>query len=508
MKLTLNTITILLAATIGLARPGLGQQAYPYQMQAQAYQSQAYQAQAAYGPHAGYPGAQVAATQTLGPGSSVMTQPAASGAMAAPPVASPSYPAPHMSAPMAYSPGCSTGGCDTGGYIVGCDDPGCSDSCGSGGLFSGCGLLGGGGGRGAGNLSNRIFGGTEYLLFWHKKRTLPTLATTSPQGTPSALAGVLGQPTTNVLFGNEEISEDVVTGIRSTVGFWLNDARSIGVGVRYFDMDEQDERYFAQSDGDPILARPFFNLDPGVNAEDALLVAYPGISTGNITASSETDIDGYEAFARYNLFCGYGNRIDALVGYQHTEIDDNIILRHNITSVDGFTHGPVGTEIYSQDRYRASNEFDGGQIGFLSEASDGRLTWSLLTKIAFGNMRQGYTIDGFSRTTVPGAGSAAVNNGLLNLPSYNGSYERDEFAIVPELNVSVAFALTQSIQLSVGYNFLYWSDVMLANQVIDTAINPTQVTGGLVGQAAPTFAWPASQSFWTQGLSFGGTIKF
>ena len=501
MKLNVRTISIILAAALGAVRPGVAQQAYPYQFQAQAYQQ-----------HAGYPSgyhvAQVAGAQPLGPTESVMAQPitpqSAPGTTGAPPMANsaPAYtvtPAPAMQYSSAY----------------GCDDPGCfagdcGASCGSnGGLFSGCGLLGGGGCGSSGLLSGgRVWGGLEYLLFWHKNRTLPTFATTSPQGTPSAIAGVLGQPTTSVLFANEEISDEVATGFRTTVGFWLDSDRCFGFGLRYFDMDDQTVGYNAQSDGDPILARPFFNSDPGENAEDALLVAFPGIATGGINATSVTDIDGFDAFGRYKLFCGYGNRIDAIVGYQHTEIDDAIRIRHNITSVNGFTHGPVGTEIQSQDRYQTSNEFDGGEIGFLSEACDGRLTWSLLTKIAFGNMRQGYTIDGSTRTTVPGAGSAAFPYGLLNLPSNSGSYERDEFAIVPELNVSVAFAVTKSFHLTLGYNFIYWSDVVMANQAIDTTINPTQVTGGLVGPADPTFIFPESQSFWTQGLSLGGTVMF
>jgi hypothetical protein len=357
-------------------------------------------------------------------------------------------------------------------------------------------------------MAGRVWGSTEYLLMWHKNRTLPILATTSPQGTPDTLAGVLGQPTTNVLFGNQEISDEVVTGIRSTFGIWADDAQSIGLGVRYFDLDNQDVAFNAQSNGNPILARPFFNADLLVNDEDALLVAYPGVSRGAINATSETDVNGVEVFARYKLFCGYGNRIDFIGGYQHTEVDDVIHVRHNLVSVDGFTHGPVGTRIQTQDRYEATNEFNGGEIGFLSEANDGRLTWSLLSKIAFGNMRQGFDVSGFSRTTVPGAGSAAAGNGLLNLPSNIGTYERDEFAYVPELNVNVAYSVTSSIQVSIGYNLIYWSDIVLANQAIDTTINPTQVTGGLVGPNAPTFTFPESHSFWTQGLSFGGSIRF
>jgi hypothetical protein len=273
-------------------------------------------------------------------------------------------------------------------------------------------------------------------------------------------------------------------------------------------LDGQGDSFAAGSTGNPILARPFFNADPGVNAQDSLLVAYPGVSQGGIDALSEIDVSGFDVFGRYLLYAGYCNRIDFIGGYHFTEIEDTLRVRHNIVSVDGITHGPVGTTIDTVDRFIADNEFNGGSIGFISEAEDGRLTWSLLTKISFGNMRQRLTVDGQTTTTVPGAGSATSNFGLLTMPSNIGVFERDEFAYVPELSVGVGYNLHSLLRVSVGYNVIYWSDVAYAGEAVDTTINPTQTTGGLVGEARPAFRFPDSRSFWTQGLSFGVHGRF
>src|SRR5215831_18765845 len=45
----------------------------------------------------------------------------------------------------------------------------------------------------------------EYLLWWMKGASLPPLITASPAGTPSTQAGVLGAPTTTVVFGGAHV---------------------------------------------------------------------------------------------------------------------------------------------------------------------------------------------------------------------------------------------------------------------------------------------------------------
>ena len=433
----------------------------------------------------------------------------------------PNYTGQPMGLPVTDFGGCtSSADCNSCSPCNSCGGASCGCGCGnglfgSGSLFGSGGLLGCGllGGNGNVCRPSRIWGGAEYLLWWTKERTLPVLVTTSPDGTPvqdagTPVAGALGQPTTAILFGGEEVGDEEENGFRATAGIWLDSNQTFGLGGRYFELDTQQFQFQGASNGNPILARPFFNLDPLVNAQDALLVAYPGISTGGINATSSTDLVGYDVFARYLIYAGYCNRIDFIAGYHRTELDNTILVQHDITSVDGVTHGPVGTNIQSFDEWSTYNEFNGGEIGILSEAGDGRLTWSLLTKISFGNMKQHVNVNGGTVVTDVANNVAANPYGLLNLPSNIGSYERDEFAIVPELNVGVAYSLSSQLQLTVGYSLIYWSDIVLANEAVDTVVNPTQVNGGLVGPNGPIFTFPESESFWVQGLNFGLNFRF
>jgi len=353
----------------------------------------------------------------------------------------------------------------------------------------------------------RIWADAEYLLWWNKERFVPALATTSPVGTAQAVAGRLGLPTTSVLYGDGLIGGDAQSGYRGSLGFWLDHGQTIGLGARFFYMGDENDGFTASSNGNPILARPFFNADPLVLAEDALLVAFPGISTGTINIVATNVAKGGDLYLRKLLLSGYCNRLDLIGGYQHTELDDAVWVGHSLVSQDPGGAVPVGTLIDSQDRFKTENQFDGGFIGLMTEAEDGRLTWRMLTKIAFGNMKQSYSVSGSTATTVPGGPAAGANNGLLTWPTNIGFADRNTFAIVPELNVSVGYKLTRNVQLTTGYSFIYWSKVVLAGDIIDTTINPTQLPGPLVGAARPTVSL-FDDDFWYHGISAGVNVRF
>src|SRR6516165_6120868 len=71
-----------------------------------------------------------------------------------------------------------------------------------------------------------IWAEAEYLLWWMKGASLPPLITASPAGTPAAQAGVLGAPSTTILFGDTRVNDEVRSGVRFTLGGWLNDCHS------------------------------------------------------------------------------------------------------------------------------------------------------------------------------------------------------------------------------------------------------------------------------------------
>lgn len=398
-----------------------------------------------------------------------------------------------------------------------CEDGSCNDAC-----TGACGGVcsGGCGGNGESGLFNGLFGrlvnrgrgragggwlDIEYLLLWNKERFVPILATTSEPGTPFASAGVLGEPTTSVLYGGGLIGGDPYSGFRISGGRWVDPERTLGIGSRFW-LAGGEEDFSASSDeaGNPILARPFFDTDAG--AQDALVVAYPGSSHGSINVTAENRVRGFDVYFRKLLLSGYCNRFDVIGGYHHSSVEDTVDIQNSLISDDD-TRIPRGSQIDTQDIFEVDNQFHGGFVGLMAEAEDGRLSWNMLAKVAFGNMNQEATISGSTTSSVPGAGSSTSDFGLLALPSNIGRFDQDEFAIVPELTVSMAYNVSNNFAVQLGYTFIYWSEVALAGDMIDTTINTTQLTGPLVGDSRPS-ASLTSDGFWYSGLSIGGRLRF
>ena len=69
------------------------------------------------------------------------------------------------------------------------------------------------------------YGQADLLIWWFKGNQVPALVTTSPDGTPRPQAGVLGQPGTEVLFGDTGIDDNYRPGLRLTVGRWLDECQ-------------------------------------------------------------------------------------------------------------------------------------------------------------------------------------------------------------------------------------------------------------------------------------------
>lgn len=395
------------------------------------------------------------------------------------------------------------GGCGLGGMCGLGDTCGLGGGCGAGGL--GGNLLGlmGGGLAGGGVASGGGWLDLEYLLWWNKERYIPALATRSPANTPLNVAGQLGQPTTQLIYGDSLIGGGPYSGVRVSTGRWLDAQQTLGIGGRFFYVGGSED-WDRSSDGDPILARPVFDTDIG--APSSLLIAAPGQSTGSISVTAENSVTGFDIFLRKLMLSGYCNRLDFIGGFHNSTIEDQIDVVNTIVNED-INRAPIGTRVRTRDTFEVTNSFNGGFVGLMGTAADGPLSWNMLAKVAFGNMNQEANIRGGTISNVPGANSSTNPIGFLALPTNIGTFDRDEFAIVPEINVTMGYNVTRNFQVTLGYTFIYWSKVALAGDMIDTSINSTQLAGTLVGEARPT-ARLTSDGFWYSGLNIGGAVRF
>ena len=432
----------------------------------------------------------------------------------------PTYPAQYQgygqtTYPVAQASYCADGSCDSLGGTP------CVGACG-GSCEGGCGLLSGGGkggrfaglfgGIGGGGLGLGKLGGggggwfdLEYLLFFNKERYIPELVTQSPAGTPLNLAGQLGQPTTQLIYGDTHVGNGPYSGVRVAGGRWLDQQRTYGLGGRFFFVGGSDD-FDRNSDGDPILARPYFDTDLG--APSSLLVAFPGLSSGSVNVESSNSALGFDIFLRKLLLSGYCNRLDFIGGYHHSRVDDKVTIENTIVNQD-ISRAPLGTSVLTEDEFKMHNEFQGGFIGIMGSSEDGPLSWNMLAKVAFGNMNQEARISGSTTSTVPGPGGSSFTDsiGLLALPSNIGTFDQDEFAIVPEVSLSMGYNVSQNFRVTLGYTLIYWSEVALAGDLINNSIDTTQLSGN-TSATEPGIPELKSQDFWYSGLSIGGSLRY
>jgi hypothetical protein len=308
----------------------------------------------------------------------------------------------------------------------------------------------------------------DFLLGWRHGIRNPPLVTSSPNGTPAAVAGVLGQPTTSIVYPTEAIGEEARPGARVAIGAWLDPCHCWGVEGRYFALADERTRFDVTSDGDPILARPFF--DVAGNAQAALLVAFPGIvSPGNITVQSDSEILGGDALVRRSLCRWDCGRMDLLVGYQFSRIDQSLMISNQLTDADPNNLIPDGTTLLNADNFLTRNEYHAISFGAQAQYENGPWRLDLMGKIGLGNMQETVTISGLSVTDNPplGVPDFVDQSGLLAQGANLGTFTQDTFAVSPEINVKLHYYVTPCLDVSVGYMFVYWSDVAHPGLQID-----------------------------------------
>ncbi len=355
-------------------------------------------------------------------------------------------------------------------------------------------------------FATRWWIGVDYLLWWTKGDRLPVLITSGAPNDP--LPGALGQPGTQTLFGGDYNSR-VRSGVRLRGGYWFTPDQTFGMDATFFFLGGQSASFYDSSNGDPVLARPFFNVNTG--HEDAFLVAYPGQQSGAITAALSTRLWGADADLRGMLFRGVSYQVNLLGGFRFLALHDSLGLKEDDTFYAPLTLSPTFWTT-AMDRFHTSNQFYGGQLGADVMWCRGRFFIDVLGKVALGVSVEHAGIDGRSSYTTPLGQGGTINAGLLALPSNIGYYGQDHFAVVPEFGINFGYALTPHIRLTFGYTFLYWSNVLRAGDQIDRGLNPTELTsltghGLLIGPARPSFPFQ-STDFWAQGLNFGLQFRY
>jgi len=352
----------------------------------------------------------------------------------------------------------------------------------------------------------RFWVDADYLLWWVRGADLPALVTTSPPGTAQSAAGVLGSP---VLIGDSAVNNVPHSGGRLDTGFWLDDEHIWGGEATFFILGATAKTLSAGSTGNPILARPFFDVSTGQpNSE---LVAFPGVINGNVqvTSTSGTML-GTDLLMRENIGAGSWYRFDMIGGFRYLHYNDGLNVTENLTSLSTTLPVVPGTNIVVNDVFHASNDFYGFEWGFTGEARWGRWLLTGLAKVAVGYDNEEVDINGATTSTPPGAASGTNVGGLLAPPSNIGSNRGGQWTAIPEFGLRVGYQVSSHVRAFAGYSLLFWPEAVRAADNVSLNVNSTTIPGattGITGPAFPIFNLNNS-SIWAQGVDLGLEIRF
>lgn len=374
---------------------------------------------------------------------------------------------------------------------------------------------------------SRVWVRGEYLLWWADGMCVPPLVTRSTVGAPD-----LDNPNTTILLGNESVLEDSRSGWRVRFGQSF-DQDCWGWDAEYFGLGEIDERFFFESDagGNPILGRPFFNINPRLPdgqfdppaREDVELVSDPGVLSGSVSVNVQSEIHSAAAHLRYNLWrdCEVADECcarplmgprrrsaDFLIGYRYLRVDERLTIRENLNTLD--PPEPINSiNERIRDDFRTRNSFHGVELGILGAAARGRCSVEVLGKLAIGEIDQTVIIEGVTTRTVNGV-PQSFQGGLLAQRSNIGRYVRDEFALAPEVDVTLGLQVSRRLRFVGGYTFLYLSRIVRPGEQIDLDVNPDFLpppADPITGPARPRFAFQ-DVDMWVHGLNFGAEFRW
>lgn len=381
---------------------------------------------------------------------------------------------------------------------------------------------------------NSFYFSAEYLLWWFRPDSSSNILITSSANPNLATdVGALFQPNTTLLFGGNTLPQGSASGVRATAGYapsWFLPIEVSG----FFLHTGHTTVLSSDGTGNPLLVRPIFAIQPALFQEVIFGASLPGVTSGSAGVVSSTTLFGAEAniivcsvikdpeFTKWTL--------DAAVGGRYAALNEDLNV-FNATSVltpiatlnfNTATFGP-GFATSASDVFNTRNQFGGAQLGLRASYPLGGCNLELKGSSALGINHEIVGVYGASalyaipaaRPSVPQPPTlvSVVPGGVQAVASNSGRFVRsNRFSTVEEFSVSLGLPILETLQLSVGYNLFYWSNVVRpgnqVNRFVDTTQVPTDASYNPNSTATqPPFLFQ-STNFWAQGLTLSLALTF
>lgn len=384
-----------------------------------------------------------------------------------------------------------------------------------------------------------------YLYWQMKDQPLNTPLVTSASY-EDTIPGAIGQPHTQVLWGNGNIK------IGHQHGFLINAIlpykRQLEFESSYFFLPKSSKKQSLMTSGEPGSANfavPVFDTTGfwglnGIPGETVFLLPGPLFGGPGFSAQFHLKVSSQFQGAELNSSLTFLNnqndfRLVALGGFRWLQLEESLYFTAKSETVPDF---PFGEGHYNfKDSFKTMNNFYGAQLGLKGQYNRGLWFGSGFLKGGLGVVSKKISIHGKSNTLggnlfyeVDGA-AMKLDGGVFAQRSNQGVHEHNHFAGIFETSVCGGFNLNSFIKIFVGYDFLFIGNVSRPGKQINRKINPTRTAlasvsretagttigpipfGMSAGAEAPQGkkepqAYSKSSHFWAQGLMAGLSIDF
>ena len=386
--------------------------------------------------------------------------------------------------------------------------------------------------------TSSFYGGAEYLMWWVKDAPLSIpLVSAGPIATTHH--GLLGVPATNgadstVLYGaphspaqggddNQRFQN--FSGMRLTLGYSFGNEHRFGLEASGFALQQQSAGYGSHGDdsGNPVLGIPVYNSVPyniGGRTirvgEDSLPFSLPndparargnGIITGAVQVVNKLELWGAELNGVISLCRKPSWELSGLVGFRFLDLSESLNLTAQIQGLSGPYTGQFGVVT---DGFSTKNQFFGGTLGLRESYSSGRLSVDVTARVALGVSHEVQNIAGGFYSINFSAPYASGTEGIFAQPANEGGTSSNKFAVVPEAQIKIGYALTPRLRATLGYDFLYYGNVMRPGDQMNRSVPKGQT----FNQADPVVSTTSpsrlskTTDFFAHGVSVGMELRF
>jgi len=358
----------------------------------------------------------------------------------------------------------------------------------------------------------RGWASADYLHWWVRSQPAPgpLVSTGNPA---SQNAGLVTDPSTTVLFGDNKIEYGAFSGGRITVGTWIDSESITGIELSAFYLNPRTTSFQAESDatGVPILAMPFETITGGPGAYYAASNGNQPVAAtkGSIGVTTSSRFLGAELNGVFNAWRLPGDNLELVLGLRYLDLQEN--LETNFVS----TALRFDAALAGNDRFTTRNHFLGAQVGARWTGGVGRWTTSFAGLIGVGGTNRITSIDGSTTITGTAVPNSTVPGLLYTEPTNIGRYQQTVFSAVPQFQAKVGYDILRSLRITFGYDFICWTNVVRPSEQIDNVVNTTQQSPvvspdgalKLTGEARPSPRLNGS-SFWAQGIICGMELRW